>query len=80
VERLRDISEVDAEAEGCVWDSADGHDVWYVPGSKMPRNGATARECYALLWDSRHSPGKRWVDNPWIVAVSFTVAHKNIDA
>jgi hypothetical protein len=78
VERLQDCSEADAEAEGCVWDSADGHDVWYVPGAKMQRNGATARECYSLLWNSIHGPGS-WEANPWVVAVSFDVRKGNID-
>ncbi|WP_420137592.1 hypothetical protein [Sphingomonas sp.] len=80
VERLRAISEADAEAEGCVWDSADGYDVWYVPGAQMPRHGATAAECYSILWDSLHSdPGQRWQDNPEIVALTFRVVRGNID-
>ena len=80
VERLQDISEADGEAEGCVWDSADGHDVWYVPGAQMPRNGATAAECYAVLWDTLHTkPGERWQDNPDVVALTFRVLPGNID-
>ncbi|WP_226018465.1 hypothetical protein [Novosphingobium sp. FKTRR1] len=80
VERLQDISEADAVAEGCVWDSADGFDVWYVPGAQMPRHGATAIECYSLLWNTLHTdPGARWEDNPWVVAISFDVRNGNID-
>ena len=78
VQRLQECSEEDAEAEGCVWDSADGYDVWYVPGAKMPRDGATARECYGLLWNSINGAGS-WESNPWIVAVSFDVRKGNID-
>lgn len=79
IERLKDCSEADAEAEGCVWDSADGWDVWYVPGANMPRHGASATECFSLLWDSINGAGA-WEANPWVVAVSFTVEHRNIDA
>lgn len=81
VERAASISEADAEAEGCVWDSADGHDIWYVPGADLDRMDATAPECFARLWASLHiKPGERWQDNPWVVAVSFNVHRGNIDA
>ncbi|RSV11632.1 hypothetical protein CA235_18345 [Sphingomonas sp. ABOLF] len=80
LEPLQDISEADGEAEGCVWDSADGLDVWYVPGAEMPRNGATAAKCYSILWDSLHTkPGERWQDNPHVVALTFRVVRGNID-
>lgn len=80
-QRLQEISEADAEAEGCVWDSADGHDVWYVPGAQTPRNGATAAECFSILWKTLHTkPGQRWEDNPWIYGLTFDVRHENIDA
>jgi hypothetical protein len=79
IERLRSITEKDAEAEGVVWDSADGHDVWYVPGAGAPHT-ATAPECFGGLWDLlHHEPGERWADNPEIVALSFTVTHGNLD-
>lgn len=81
VQRLQDCSEADPQAEGCVWDSADGHDVWYVPGAATSRNGVTAAECYSILWDTLHTAeGERWQDNPWVVAVSFDVHRGNIDA
>ena len=79
VERVRSISERDAKAEGleqvCI-------------GSLLPAyRGAPDLEpriypdsAYGDLWDSLHTePGTRWADNPWIVAVSFTVARGNID-
>jgi hypothetical protein len=81
VQRLQQCSETDAEAEGCVWDSADGYDVWYVPGAKAARNGATAVECYSILWDSLHAePTEQWAANPWVVAVTFAVHQGNIDS
>tara|TARA_R110002072_G_scaffold38314_3_gene110876 strand:- start:401 stop:1078 length:678 start_codon:yes stop_codon:yes gene_type:complete len=79
VQRVQEIDGADAEAEGCVWDSADGHDVWYVPGAQTPRNGATAAECFSILWDSLHTkPGTRWDDNPWVYALTFDATMGNI--
>ncbi len=79
VERLRSISERDARAEGleqvCV-------------GGLLPAYRGTPDleprlypdSAYGDLWDSLHTaPGTRWADDPWVVAVSFDVAHGNID-
>jgi len=80
VERLQSISEGDAEAEGVVWDSADGFDVWYVPGPPYLPHTATAAECYRGLWASLHdAEGQRWEDNPFVVATTFRVVPGNID-
>ena len=57
VERLQDISEVDAKAEdGC----------WVVCG---PRWG-TYRAGYHWLWESINGPGS-WALNPWIWVITF---------
>ena len=65
VQRLQEISEEDAEAEG-------------YPGS--PGCELAPSEWFTGLWNSLHEdPGTRWDDNPWIVAVSFDVHHGNID-
>lgn len=55
VERLQDISEADALAEGC-----------RVP----PGLGMTARGDYARLWLDINGPGS-WEANPWVWCLSF---------
>lgn len=66
VERLQDISEADAAAEGIIRQSTTG---WFsVPG--LNGAGTTARAGYALLWNSIHGPGS-WEANPWVWCVSF---------
>ena len=69
VERLQSISKNDVMAEGC--HERDGlplvdvHAGWHEP--------------YAALWDKINGVGA-WEVNPWVVAVTFTVEHRNIDA
>lgn len=81
VERLHDISEADALAEGIVADPVKG---FWVPGVEHPikdfpwLSRATAREMYAALWDMLHGSGE-WVRNPFVVAVTFRVVRGNID-
>lgn len=80
VQRLQEISEADAEAEGVdleryvsVSDSAGAH----VCGSAEPTDSI---EEFRLLWNSLHDkPHERWDDNPWVCCVSFSVNHGNID-
>ena len=59
VERLQDISEADAEAEGVV---VEGPNV----GRRLYRHG------YRLLWGSLHGP-RAWDANPWVAAISFSI-------
>ena len=66
VQRLQDISEEDAIAEGVNLARADG------------RLDPTSRLAFSNLWDSIHGPGA-WDANPWVSAVTFTVHHCNID-
>lgn len=89
VQRLQDISEEDAKAEGamfhdggCVGHSGYRHDI------DQGVVYATARESFKHLWDSinanrKDKDGNRlpyaWDDNPWVVAVSFDVHKVNID-
>jgi hypothetical protein len=79
VQRLQDCSEEDAIAEGVdleryvpVSDSAGQHSC----GEAEPTDPI---EEYRVLWGSINGAGS-WADNPWIVAISFTVHQQNIDA
>lgn len=63
-QRLQDISEEDAKAEG-VTQQIDG---WWSAGECQ--SGNTARAGYRLLWNAIHGPGS-WDANPWVWAVSF---------
>lgn len=57
VERLQDISEADAIAEGVIGkQTADAH--------------YTAREAYCVLWEQINGGGA-WYNNPWVWVVEF---------
>jgi hypothetical protein len=72
VQRLQDISEADARAEGLTW--SDGN-----PGPMGPtRMVVEARDEFRHLWNSLHGP-EAWAANPWVVALTFTVNNHNID-
>lgn len=69
VERLQEISEADAMAEGA--------DVHVLPDIRLPRTHpragrpmvyADCREIFANLWDST---GDDWNSNPWVWAITF---------
>ena len=63
VERLQDISEDDALAEGCSSTAIvheDGEDY----------TGHYASEEYQVLWESINGPGS-WDANPWVWVVEF---------
>lgn len=79
VERLQDISEPDAVAEGCFKGKASGR--VFANEAAMHLGGdewANARDWYADLWDQINGPGA-WDANPWVAAYTFTVERCNID-
>lgn len=74
VQRLQDITEDDARAEGLERIGT----AWGIDGIK----GSVAvyeRTAFRVIWNSIHGPGA-WDTNPWIAAISFTVERRNIDA
>ncbi|MGV7034902.1 hypothetical protein [Methylobacterium symbioticum] len=75
VQRLQDISEEDAVAEGAAQ---------YASSTKVLREWdpdlkGSYRAGFLALWDRLHSPESTDA-NPWVAAISFTVHRANIDA
>lgn len=82
VERVQEISEEDARAEGCFKGHASGR--VFNDRTSMRLGGdewSSARDWFADLWDSLNaSRGHGWDANPWVAALTFDVHHRNIDA
>lgn len=76
VQRLQEIDGADAEAEGVFRHIAE-HSIDKIFRSER---SALAVQRYAELWDSLNAErGFGWATNPWVVAVSFSMARDNID-
>ncbi|CAO3446735.1 Phage protein [Azospirillum argentinense] len=73
VERLQDISEEDARAEGAE-PCANG---WWFDRNPLLA-GSDARGAFYCLWSSIHG-ADAWDANPYVVAPSFAVHRTNID-
>lgn len=78
VERLQDISEEDAQAEGIEqWKSSDPAYTWVGGPEKRGQRSAavychkTARDAFATLWDSLAPAAAKWADNPWVWAIGY---------
>ena len=82
VQRVQEISEDDAVAEGVECDPLTGA-YWGVEGSGL--GGATplyrdASLAFHRLWDSINDKrGYGWNTNPWVIALRFDVHQRNID-
>lgn len=79
VQRLQEISEADAIAEGVEPRVLTNHhnETWWF-GAGKPR--ATARSAYRDLWDSLNADrGYGWDANPWVCAITFRPILGNID-
>lgn len=78
LQRLQDITDVDAIREGIIGVQTDGlsHYGTNPTDAVWPKPARAFRN----LWDGLHTkPGETWAYNPEIVALTFTVAHGNID-
>ena len=79
IQRLQDIGEEDAIAEGA-WHGgtynrfADDLKSSCIPGMWFP----TATDWYPNLWDRINGAGA-WAANPWVIAYTFRVIRHNID-
>jgi hypothetical protein len=74
IERVQDISEADAMAEGI---ATRDHSVKWPNGDPGEIDNVRARS-FARLWESLHGPGA-WDKNPWVVALTCTAHRCNID-
>lgn len=77
VERLQDISEKDAIAEG-VERSAPDFDPSLWRDYQRGGDCDSAAISYETLWDAINGTGA-WETNPWVAVYTFIVAHQNID-
>jgi hypothetical protein len=88
VQRLNEISEEDAIAEGCrgFFDEENTEQVKCPNGGfieMMPLRGA--KDGFRTLWDSINGKPRgngtdiSWIANPWVVATTFTAHKCNID-
>ncbi len=86
VQRVQDISESDALAEGILFDESlpeDVHRYWLDLGNDS--KGAEwitswdARDVYRQLWHHLHGAGS-WEANPWVAAYTFMPVLANIDS
>lgn len=72
VQRLQEISDADALAEGVYPNEQPPETFDRTYGNSMPVH------LYGGLWDHINGPGS-WSANPWVVAVTFSVTKGNID-
>lgn len=72
VQRLQDISEADAIAEGIeqVDKADDGKPLWRLYG-REPWNTVSARTSYQSLWDSINAKRAPWSSNSWVWVIAF---------
>jgi hypothetical protein len=78
IERLQDISEADALAEGIRHIGGKFDGCYVVDGTNI-MSGVSAVSCFERLWDSLHGSGA-WVFDPFIIAISYRVIKANIDS
>ncbi len=81
VQRLQDISEADAIAEGA---EPCSHGYWF--DRRVSLAGSDARGAFYCLWSEKYGGDPQrvrphsWRSNPWVVAISFRVERANIEA
>lgn len=71
-ERLQDVSDNDAVAEGISYSEAFGG--WHTESGRF-FNMSSPKESYAMLWDSINEKND-WHSNPFVWVIDFRVLHK----
>ena len=77
IEKLQDISEEDAKAEGVLWNDAGG---WGPTSEGMEYGRSTAKRAFQDLWDSINGKPRAdgtdisWVANPYLWCVEFKLS------
>lgn len=80
VERLQDISEVDAVAEGITpFEVAFASDKRRHKATDKHPAAVRFADAYCDLWESINGP-ESWDANPWVWAITFGVIRQNVDA
>lgn len=81
VQRLQEISEADAVAEGIEHDQDRSRGNVIAWRDYLDRGGkcGTAIASFRSLWDSLNAERAPWASNPWVVAVTFRPVLSNID-
>ncbi len=89
IERVQDISDEDAKAEGMVFVDhglnryGQQREGWHSDPGEARRGPdcclGTARFAFGNLWVALHGAGA-WAENPFVVAITFKVMKANIDA
>jgi hypothetical protein len=78
VERLQDISELDALAEGVRFGEGQMAGTFFVHGAGV-MSGVSAVACFERLWHAMNG-AESGDENPWVVAITFRVVKANIDS
>ena len=75
VERLRNITEEDARAEGVVGDIDALKSLSHIRGAEavrhVPSKIRSAREVFAEMWNEINGDRAAWESNPWVWVVGF---------
>ena len=81
IERLQDIGEADARAEGMVEIERPRFRMngFGPPGTLQEDAYVAAREAFSALWDEIYGEDA-WANNPEVIALAFRVIHANIDS
>lgn len=79
VQRLQEISEADAIAEGVRRNPTQNDRTWMIyPEGSSAAGWISARRSYQSLWEDINGKGS-WEANPWVFAYTFSVELAHID-